>query len=256
MKKLLFILTIFIALTGFRRDTANRIITGTVYSADDKLPFHGFGVIVKVTSIGTQNNASGKYSLSVPEGSTTLVFSFIGFQLQTVAIGTKTKVDVYLKGSSNQLNEIVASAGVLKAQRYSQQDVTKRYKSSGIIPGAGVRTVLRGNRTADSKIYGYYAPAPMQNDESYKGTTENTFTNVTSTPLSTFSVDVDAASYSNIRRFINSGQLPPADAVRVEEMINYFSYDLAGPADGGPVAIHTELSSAHGTLNIACCASA
>jgi Ca-activated chloride channel family protein len=55
---------------------------------------------------------------------------------------------------------------------------------------------------------------------------------------------VDAASYSNFRRFINSGQLPPPDAVRIEEMINYFKYDLAGPTDGGPVAIHTELSNA------------
>jgi Ca-activated chloride channel family protein len=55
---------------------------------------------------------------------------------------------------------------------------------------------------------------------------------------------VDAASYSNIRRFINNGQLPPADAVRIEEMINYFKYDLTGPSNNEPVAIHTELSSA------------
>lgn len=244
MKKLLFILTIFIALTGFRRDTTNRIITGTVYSADDKQPVPGVSVIVKGTNIGTQTDTKGAYSLSVPDGSTTLVFSFIGFQPQTVAIGTKTKVDVYLKGLSNQLNEIVTSAGGLQTQRYSQQDVAKRSKSQGIIPGRGFRMVLRGNRAPNSQIYGYNAPAPIQNDESYKGITENTFTNATSTPLSTFSVDVDAASYSNVRRFINSGQLPPADAVRVEEMINYFNYNLAGPTDGGPVAIHTELSSA------------
>ena len=84
----------------------------------------------------------------------------------------------------------------------------------------------------------------MPGDESYKGITENVFNDVRSNPLSTFSVDVDAASYSNVRRFINGGQLPPADAVRIEEMINYFSYNLPGPVNGEPVAIHTELSSA------------
>jgi Ca-activated chloride channel family protein len=62
--------------------------------------------------------------------------------------------------------------------------------------------------------------------------------------LSTFSVDVDAASYSNIRRYINNGQLPPKYAVRIEEMINYFDYNLPAPVDNEPVAIHTELSAA------------
>lgn len=92
--------------------------------------------------------------------------------------------------------------------------------------------------------YNYNVPAPVADNESYKGLTENKFTNSVNEPLSTFSVDVDAASYSNIRRFINGGQMPPEDAVRVEEMINYFKYDLAGPKDNEPVAIHTELSSA------------
>jgi Ca-activated chloride channel family protein len=88
-----------------------------------------------------------------------------------------------------------------------------------------------------------YQPSVIT-DESYKGIEENGFKAVSAEPLSTFSVDVDAASYSNVRRFINNGQLPPADAVRIEEMINYFSYNLPGPTDGGPVAIHTELSAA------------
>jgi len=81
-------------------------------------------------------------------------------------------------------------------------------------------------------------------DESYKAIVENQFTAPTTTPLSTFAVDVDAASYSNFRRFINAGQLPPKDAVRIEEMINYFHYDLSGPTNNDPVAIHTELAAA------------
>ncbi len=80
--------------------------------------------------------------------------------------------------------------------------------------------------------------------ESYDRIVENKFEDPLTTPLSTFAVDVDAASYSNVRRYINGGQLPPKNAVRIEEMVNYFHYDLPAPTDGGPVAIHTELSTA------------
>ena len=61
-------------------------------------------------------------------------------------------------------------------------------------------------------------------------------------PLSTFSADVDRASYSNIRRFINDAVKPPIDAVRIEEMINYFDYDYEGPTDKDPLAIHQTLT--------------
>jgi Ca-activated chloride channel family protein len=256
MKKLLFILTIFIALTGFRRDTTNRIITGTVYSAEDKLPLPGVSILVKGTSIGTQTNASGKYSLSVPEGSKILIYNFVGFQPQYITLGSKNKIDVYLRPASSQLNEVVVTGYQAQHRKEITGSVTVIQPSytpnalSGRVAGLSIRNgsvnkvVIRGLANADKNMYGYNAPAPIQNDESYKGIIENAFTNATSTPLSTFSVDVDAASYSNVRRFINSGQLPPTDAVRVEEMINYFNYDLAGPTDGGPVAIHTELSSA------------
>jgi Ca-activated chloride channel family protein len=71
-------------LPGLERDTTNRIITGTVYSADDKLPLPGVSILVKGTSIGTQTNAAGKYSLSVPDGRTTLIFNFLGFQPQYI----------------------------------------------------------------------------------------------------------------------------------------------------------------------------
>ncbi|RYE24796.1 MAG: DUF3520 domain-containing protein [Sphingobacteriales bacterium] len=87
-------------------------------------------------------------------------------------------------------------------------------------------------------------PAPnayYPGNESYKKEEENGFKSVSADPLSTLSVDVDRASYSNIRRFINDGQRPPADAVRVEEMINYFDYDYPQPKGEDPIAIVTEL---------------
>jgi len=81
-------------------------------------------------------------------------------------------------------------------------------------------------------------------NESYSRIVENKFEDPKATPLSTFAVDVDAASYSNVRRFINAGQLPPKNAVRIEEMVNYFHYNLPEPEHGNPVAIQTELSAA------------
>lgn len=76
--------------------------------------------------------------------------------------------------------------------------------------------------------------------ESYSGFADNRFMSPLRNPLSTFSIDVDVASYANMRRYINMGQLPPADAVRVEELVNYFSYNYPQPEDGRPVHVDLE----------------
>ncbi len=75
-----------------------------------------------------------------------------------------------------------------------------------------------------------YRPVP-QNTENYAHTDDNPVKRVAEAPVSTFSIDVDTGSYANLRRFLMNGQTPPADAVRVEEMLNYFSYDYKGPRD-------------------------
>ena len=87
------------------------------------------------------------------------------------------------------------------------------------------------------------APAPNFNTEDYDHTIENDFHSVEQQPLSTFSIDVDRASYSNVRRFIQDGTLPPKGAVRIEEMINYFDYNYAPPANEDPFALYTEIAS-------------
>lgn len=81
------------------------------------------------------------------------------------------------------------------------------------------------------------------NREQYDLINENEFLNVTENPLSTFSIDVDTASYANVRRFLNSNQMPPRDSVRIEEMINYFNYDYPQPRGNEPFSITLE----HGT---------
>ena len=85
---------------------------------------------------------------------------------------------------------------------------------------------------------------PNFNTEEYQRVSENPFFIPKQTPLSTFSIDVDTASYSNVRRFLKRGQMPPKDAVRLEEMINYFSYDYAKPKNDEPFSINTEVAKA------------
>ncbi|QDT33076.1 vWA domain-containing protein [Thalassoglobus polymorphus] len=85
-------------------------------------------------------------------------------------------------------------------------------------------------------------PAVDTSGEKYAEITETGFQSVVQRPLSTFSIDVDTASYSNVRRFLESGQLPPANAVRIEELINYFSYEYQPPKDGRPFSVNTEVA--------------
>ena len=85
--------------------------------------------------------------------------------------------------------------------------------------------------------------SPVQhNTEEYDRIYENEFLSVMQNPLSTFSIDVDTASYSNMRRFLNQGNMPPKDAVRIEELINYFSYDYPQPDGENPVSVVSEVS--------------
>ena len=110
-----------------------------------------------------------------------------------------------------------------------------------VAPGA------MANRSG-ARMEGYVARArapypisePLPNTESYAPIQGNSFKRVADEPLSTFSIDVDTAAYANVRRFLRSGEMPPADAVRIEEMINYFSYDYAPPKEDVPFAVHVE----------------
>ncbi|RWY49124.1 vWA domain-containing protein [Mucilaginibacter gilvus] len=265
MKNIVFIiLVVAAALTGFRQ-TENRIITGTIIGGDDKLPVIGATISAKGTNIGTQTAVNGQYRLSVPESVKVLIVSYLGYETVEVKLGTSNLVNVTLKASNNSLNEVVVTGygstrkkdvtGAVSTISMDEVSVPAYNSSTPLAgrvagvaiqgnPGSATTIRIRGIASTPNGTYGYVAPTQAPPDESYKGITDNTFNDARSTPLSTFSVDVDAASYSNFRRFINGGELPPADAVRIEEMINYFKYDLAGPTGNSPVAIHTELSSA------------
>src|ERR1700722_334193 len=242
MKKILALLLIVAALSGFRQSNT-RHITGHVFAKDDGLPIPGVSVRIKGTNTGVQTNTKGVYAIDVPDSHDILIYSFIGYTSQEVKIKDKDVIDVCLNPSSTTLNEVV----VTERMTYKSQPGQLGYATAtvGNAPGTRADKSLKGKASGLQVTSApNYIPPSSSGDESYKGIAENVFNDARSNPLSTFSVDVDAASYSNVRRFINNGEMPPANAVRIEEMINYFKYDLKGPTNGEPVAIHTELSSA------------
>ena len=109
-----------------------------------------------------------------------------------------------------------------------------------VLKNATANTIY-GNRAANGVIV-INAKGNGYESEAYKKIEENQFEHVAFSPLSTFSIDVDKASYSNIRRMINNGQQVPGDAVKIEEMINYFDYDYEQPTDQHPFSIQTEIA--------------
>ena len=125
----------------------------------------------------------------------------------------------------------------------------------GGIPGGAVPGVIGGvHRMSEPRLRASagapdIGPGRSQrttdfNTEAYDRIVDNPFMMVTQNPLSTFSIDVDTASYSNVRRFLNRGVMPPRDAVRIEEMLNYFSYDYAAPSGSDPFSVQVEIAQA------------
>lgn len=195
-------------------------VTGTVYDAQDKSPIVGATVTVKGSNNGTVTDVNGKYRIKAEKGET-LVFSFIGYLQQEKKV-KKSQLDVYLKPDLQTLEEVVVVAfGTQK--KTSIVGSVARQAEMRVMPPMRPPFVVRED-----------------NSEEYEAFKENRFLSAVQHPLSTFSLDVDAASYGNIRRMINQGQMPEKDAVRVEEMINYFSYDYPQPSEGHPVRIVTE----------------
>lgn len=227
-KQVLILMMLLISSLGFIAPE-ERTISGKVTSAEDGSALPGVNVTVRGTANGTVTDAQGYYLIKVQGQGKTLVFSFIGLMTKEVTVGSQNRIDVTLSQDVNQLSEVVVTG-----------------RSKKLING-----IASLFRSGENKAY---APSAYQdrtelgysttNTEEYEGISENGFHNPLKDPLSTFSIDVDAASYSNIRRFIHLGQRPPKDAVRIEEMINYFDYDYAQPKGEDPFSITTEISSA------------
>ncbi|MFO7369875.1 MAG: von Willebrand factor type A domain-containing protein, partial [Bacteroidales bacterium] len=203
-----------------------RVITGTVADESNN-PLPGVNILIKGTQTGTVTDVNGAFSINVPESGATLVFSYIGYKTQEVKIKSSNTLMVMMEPELVSLEEcVVIGYGVQK-----RCDVT------------GAVSTIRGisSAPASSKSMAFNALSQDFNTEGYSAIHENGFKSPLREPLSTFSIDVDAASYSNVRRFINEGQKPVTDAVRIEEMINYFDYDYPQPKGEHPFSIVYEL---------------
>lgn len=225
-----------------------KTITGIV--SDDLGPIAGASVIVKGTKTGTTTDFNGKYSIQAKIGNT-LEFSYVGYETKTIKVG---ELNVYnVKLSPANLEEVVVTSLGIKRKADAVTSSYQVIKSENIYQASSPQAVkeltgkvagLQINQNQSKNIITHDDKnAISSNDnEDYGVLIENEFESPQQSPLSTFSIDVDNASYTNIRRFINNGQKVPKDAVRVEEMVNFFKYNYTQPKDKHPFAIHTEYS--------------
>ncbi|WP_370088978.1 von Willebrand factor type A domain-containing protein [Ekhidna sp.] len=221
MKQLIILLTTLMAF-----NVSARYVNGTVYDENGQT-LSGVSVVIKGTSSGTTTDVNGFYSIEEASEKSILVFSFIGYETKKVKVGKSKVLDVTLKFAELELQEVAVAEDAVSRPMMQRSKLAK---------GAGNMSM--------SYAPAYYDQGQYHNTEEYSTIHENGFKKVLDNALSTFSIDVDAASYSNMRRFINNGQLPPKDAVRIEEMINYFNYDYENPTGKDPFSINTELARA------------
>ena len=185
----------------------------------------GVTVTIEGTRLRASSNPLGRYILAqVPAGTVTLRATQTGWKPAVITgvvvrAGQVTTVDVRLVSARPEEKEMAS------------RDEVAKVRAMPSVAGNGY--VLPGSPSVA------YQRAQPFNTEDYHNFKDNGFQRPSTAPLSTFAIDVDAASYSNVRRFLTQGQRPPADAVRVEELINYFPYDYPSPSGADPFSVTT-----------------
>lgn len=222
----------------------NETVTIKGMVTDEKgAPAAGVQVIEKKSRKGVTTDSLGNFTITVSQLPAILIVSGVGYTTQEVTVNNHNSQWIMLQPTVQKLEEVVVMG-------YSSKKVTARTGAVAtitadqlmVIPlqgrAAGVYVDRSRKKPGKEKYFeGEY------NREGYDHIVENRYLRVTDNPLSTFSIDVDAASYSNVRRFINDGSLPPTGAVRIEEMINYFNYNYPQPTTEDPFAVYTEIAS-------------
>lgn len=225
MKKIiLLMLPIFISVISFQPGK-NITITGSVTDMSG----NPLSATVSAGKIYVVTDAQGKYSITIDANTTFLLFAAAGYEDEKIEINHQNIINVKLKRALDSLEQ--KTVAPYENRRLLNQAANAQTLVKGKMDGI-VLTPYPSNSIYDHNF----------NTEDYDNITENGFKSVADDPLSTFSIDVDAASYSNVRRFLQNNELPPAGAVRTEEMINYFSYAYPQPAGDDPFSINTELS--------------
>ena len=191
-------------------------------------PVEGARVASQEKFSNTVTDKNGLYLLKVPETDTILWILHDDYNTLKEPFKGVSRTDIVLSPKK-------------EAKVYREMELAE--DAVFTMPVVSKMRVKGASRTAAYTVGGVGAVAHQNwNTENYATIRENGFKNALSNPLSTFSIDVDNASYSNVRRYLNQGELPPVDAVRVEEMINYFNYNYPEPVGEHPFSISTELS--------------
>ncbi|MBC7914177.1 MAG: von Willebrand factor type A domain-containing protein [Pyrinomonadaceae bacterium] len=242
MKRLLLTLNLVLIISiATQAVSTAKTITGIVKDANTKLPLPGVEVKViplanvKMALVSTLTDANGKYSITIPNIVSILSYTHRGYIPQQVTISGKKVVNVSLLGGKKNL--------IMREKDATISTFTVHAKDLAVLQSATTYQDQKGK----IQIRGFHTTSeyqPVHNTESYNAINENRFQSAKQNPLSTFGIDVDAASYSNIRRYVNNGNLPPVDAVRIEEMVNYFSYQYPQPINNDPFSVNTEISNA------------
>jgi len=217
--------TILILLFGFAATFTLNLeeseITGYVYD-NAQSPLIGADVLVKGSTIGTITDFDGRFKINASIGQT-LHVSYTGYESKEVKIDKKHLV-ITLDDSAGILQEVVVTGAGRKKSIFGK--IASAFK-----PKSESESTHFANNVPLYNSYNY------DDSEEYSKPSENSFTNPQQTPYSTFSLDVDKAAYSNVRRFIDNGQKPPLDAIRIEEMINYFDYDYKNESRKHPISV-------------------
>lgn len=227
MKKLM--LLTFVILFGAWTEPASltRTVSGYVFSSDDNLPIEGVKVQILGDQKTTHTDQTGYYSIQIVNEKTRILFSHPAYKNQEIQVGNRDRINVTLIPLSKKTKEELLISPSVE-------------KDSKAMPGLPNR---EAEVSQPAMFSGFYQDQLMMewNTEDYSPINENIFHDPSRNPLSTFSIDVDAASYGNVRRFINGSQMPPRDAVRIEELINYFTYDYPQPSGQEPFSVNTEV---------------
>lgn len=207
------------------------------------------GAHVAVTGKGinrmTTTDAGGHFSIGgLPDGTYKVIAAHAGFVTSTTRVTIKSAQTMSIRLS------LAAAKAANKAKADAKPEVAKEAEERAPMPMPTRRppppSPIAMGRVAPSSPSPAAQPLaieqdPAMNTEAYSRIDDNPFLRTADRPLSTFSSDVDTASYANIRRFLRDGRLPPNDAVRIEEMINYFHYAYPAPPKGQPFSITTEV---------------
>ncbi len=244
MKTFLSVLAFLLLTAG---GPANQIVIRGTVTGPGNLPLSGVVVMIKGTTITTMTGTDGTYAITAGPEAKILSFSLRGMKTLEEPIAGRTVINVIMEAEGLAKTDSQVSP---VRERETRKDPKPVYDEVYTVvaedmamesaPAIAYDKSRRVTGGVAAKAPWHQQPYTEQNSESYAGFSENGYRDPLREPYSTFSIDVDNASYSNVRRFINLGQEVPADAVRIEEMINYFRYDYPKPYGEHPFSVYTE----------------